>query len=74
MRRFIVICLGIISLLYLLNPTAGIFEFIPDNMPFVGNLDEGVATTLLLMCLGYFGLNPTKIFEKTPDREKNIES
>ena len=32
---------------YILNPTAGIIELIPDNLPFVGNLDEGVAFTLL---------------------------
>lgn len=32
---------------YILNPTAGIIELIPDNIPIVGNLDEGVAFTLL---------------------------
>jgi hypothetical protein len=32
---------------YILNPTAGVFEILPDNLPFVGNLDEGVATMLL---------------------------
>ncbi len=37
-----------IGLIYLLNPTAGILEFIPDNIPFIGNLDEGVAVMLIL--------------------------
>jgi len=32
---------------YILNPTAGVLEVIPDNLPFVGNLDEGVAFTML---------------------------
>lgn len=32
---------------YILNPTWGVIELIPDNLPFVGNLDEGVAFTLL---------------------------
>ena len=32
---------------YVLNPTAGIIELIPDNLPLVGNLDEGVAFTML---------------------------
>jgi len=36
-----------VGLAYILNPTAGFIEFIPDNLPFVGNLDEGVAFTLL---------------------------
>ncbi|HZU87070.1 MAG TPA: hypothetical protein VFF78_06280 [Anaerolineaceae bacterium] len=33
--------------IYLLNPTLGFFEFLPDNLPFIGNLDEGVATMLI---------------------------
>jgi uncharacterized membrane protein YkvA (DUF1232 family) len=39
--------LGLIGLLYILNPTAGVFELIPDNLPFIGNLDEGVAAVLM---------------------------
>jgi len=38
---------GIFGLLYLLNPTAGVFEFIPDNLPVIGNLDEGAAALLI---------------------------
>jgi hypothetical protein len=61
MKAFIkgtfVLALGAISTLYLINPTAGIFELIPDNMPLVGNLDEFAASALLLNCLAYFGLN-----------------
>ncbi|MFQ5577453.1 MAG: hypothetical protein ACE5G8_10760 [Anaerolineae bacterium] len=33
--------------IYLLNPAAGIIEFIPDNLPLLGNLDEGVASFLI---------------------------
>jgi hypothetical protein len=43
--------LGIICLIYLLNPTAGVIELIPDNLPFVGNLDEGLAGMGLLQAL-----------------------
>jgi hypothetical protein len=39
------------SLLYILNPGMGIFELLPDNLPFVGNLDEAAATGLLFACL-----------------------
>lgn len=53
----LVMAAGIISALYLFNPTAGIFELIPDNIPFLGNLDEFTAAALLLDCLAYFGLN-----------------
>jgi len=46
---------GLISLFYLINPTAGFFELIPDNLPFLGNLDEAAATAFLLAALRYFG-------------------
>jgi len=38
---------ALIGVVYILNPTAGLIELIPDNLPFVGNLDEGVAFMLL---------------------------
>lgn len=37
--------------LYLLNPTAGLIEFLPDNLPLVGNLDEFAATFLMFAAL-----------------------
>jgi hypothetical protein len=36
-----------LELVYILNPTAGVIEFIPDNLPIVGNLDEGVAFLMI---------------------------
>jgi uncharacterized membrane protein YkvA (DUF1232 family) len=39
------------SLVYLVNPTAGVLEFIPDNIPFLGNLDEAGATTMLIWAI-----------------------
>lgn len=45
---WLVYLMAAIGVIYLLNPTAGFFEFIPDNIPFVGNLDEGVAVMLIL--------------------------
>lgn len=41
----------IISAIYILNPTAGILELIPDNFPLIGNLDEAGATILILKSL-----------------------
>ncbi len=40
-----------VSIVYILNPTVGIVEFIPDNMPFFGNLDEAGATAILIWSL-----------------------
>jgi hypothetical protein len=38
---------AVVGVIYVLNPTMGIFEFIPDNLPLIGNLDEGVAFLLV---------------------------
>jgi len=45
--RWITFLLAVLGFVYILNPTAGLIEFIPDNLPFVGNLDEGVAMMLI---------------------------
>lgn len=57
MKKILVICVGIIAFVYIVNPGAGIFELIPDVIPFVGNLDEATATALLLSSLAYFGID-----------------
>jgi len=44
---WLIYLLSLVGLLYLLNPTAGLIEIIPDNFPLVGNLDEGVAAVLV---------------------------
>ncbi len=41
--------------IYVLNPTAGLIEFIPDNVPIFGNLDEAGATALVIYSLQYLG-------------------
>ncbi|HOU15233.1 MAG TPA: DUF1232 domain-containing protein [Anaerolineae bacterium] len=44
---WVVYLASLVGLAYILNPTAGLIELLPDNLPIVGNLDEGVAFTLL---------------------------
>ncbi len=46
--RWLVYLIGLIGGAYLLNPTMGILELIPDNLPIVGNLDEGAAVMMVL--------------------------
>ena len=53
---FLAFC-GLISLIYLLNPTFGMFELIPDNIPIIGNLDEAAATSIVLYTLRHFGFD-----------------
>lgn len=64
MKKYSVAMAGALAFIYLLNPTAGIFELIPDNIPFVGNLDEATATMVLLAALRYFGWDFTEMFTK----------
>jgi len=49
--------LGALSFVYLLNPTMGVFELLPDALPIVGNLDEATATAVLLAALAHFGFD-----------------
>lgn len=61
-----IIILGLLSVLYILNPGAGIFELIPDNIPLIGNLDEATAVMVLLACLRYFNIDVGNIFKRPP--------
>ena len=62
MKKYLVATIGFLAFIYLLNPTAGFFEFIPDNVPLVGNLDEGMASFLLLSSLAYFDIDIRDVF------------
>jgi len=73
MKKLGIFLLGIFCLLYILNPTAGIFEIIPDNLPVIGNLDEAAAVATLLMCLSYFGLDLPNIFRRDDDKDITIK-
>jgi hypothetical protein len=64
MKNVLVFLLGVAAVTYLLNPGAGFFEVLPDNLPFVGNLDEAAAAGVLVMCLKYFGIDLPRFFRK----------
>ncbi len=67
MKNFIVLLLGLISVIYLFNPGSGIFELIPDNLPFIGNLDDAAALALLVMCLQHFDIHLPDLFGRKKD-------
>ena len=73
MKKPAVFCLGLLATIYILNPTAGFFEIIPDNIPLIGNLDEAAAVALLLMCLKYFGIDLPNIFRRGEAEDKAID-
>jgi uncharacterized membrane protein YkvA (DUF1232 family) len=69
MKNLFVGLAGVLALLYLLNPTLGVFEFIPDNIPLVGNLDEATASMVLLAVLRYFGWDMTSLAVRRPEQD-----
>ena len=64
LKGILIILGGIIGLIYIINPGAGIIEIIPDAVPIIGNLDEAGATLLILGALRYIGVDLTKLFRK----------
>lgn len=64
--------LGAFSAVYLFNPTAGFFEFIPDNIPVIGNLDEAAAAGILISCLAYFGMDVGGIFGRKKKENSDV--
>ena len=52
------VVIAILCAIYIINPTAGFLEFIPDNLPIIGNLDEATATAGLLYALSNLKLIP----------------
>jgi len=73
MKSLLVLLAAIFSIIYLINPGAGFIEFLPDNLPIVGNLDEATATAILLACARYFGLDLAHFFgRKGEDKDKSV--
>ena len=56
--KWMVYLFSLLGFIYLLNPTAGILEFIPDNLPWVGNVDEGAAA--LALWYGFLEIRKTR--------------
>ena len=67
MKKLGALFLALLSIIYLLNPTAGVFELLPDNIPFIGNVDEGLAAYILYSCIEYLRGRQIGLF-----RDRNI--
>lgn len=68
MKKLTAIIGIIISTIYLLNFTVGIWE-LPDNLPIIGNLDEFAAATLLIASLKYFDIDLTSFLTSKKKQE-----
>lgn len=74
MKRLGMALLGIIGLTYLLFPSLGIFELLPDSIPFIGNIDEAGALFMIMASLSYFGIKLPGGFRiiKEDKKSKNV--
>ena len=63
-KMIVVLCIGIVSFMTVFEIGQGYIEFIPDGLPWVGNLDEAAAGALFLKCLQYFAIDLTTLFDK----------
>ena len=68
LKKIAVGIVALISFVYLLNFTMGIFE-LPDNLPIIGNMDEAAATAFFISALRYFGLDLSNLFGKDDDEK-----
>ncbi|MEM9954784.1 MAG: hypothetical protein AAF846_24475 [Chloroflexota bacterium] len=56
-KELIIIVISAVALVYLFLPSV-----LPDFVPFIGWLDEGIATTILLSSLKHYGFDLTGLF------------
>ena len=56
LKTILVLLMMALSGFYLLDTFAGI-DFIPDNIPFFGNLDDATAAAIFFGGMRYFGLD-----------------
>lgn len=64
LKHGFVLIIGAIAVIYLINPTAGFIEFIPDNLPLIGNLDEAGAVIILTNVLAFYGLDVNRLLRR----------
>lgn len=72
LKNLVVLAVGFLAALYLIYPSFGWLEFIPDAMPLIGSMDEATATLLLVSAFRYFGLDLAQLF-KRDDTPETIE-
>lgn len=68
-RELFIFGLGAAAVIYLFLPSA-----LPDLVPLIGWLDEGLATTILLSVLKHYGLDFTGLFGDSDAKGKDISA
>ena len=67
-KEMMIIGLAAVALIYLIYPSLGVFELIPDAIPVIGSLDEASATLILISTLRYYGFDVSRLYGKRNPR------
>ena len=68
-----VLVLGVLGVVYVLNPGAGFLELIPDNLPVIGNLDEATAVVFIIAALRYYNIDLSNIFSRIDQLKAKVK-
>jgi hypothetical protein len=67
LKEMMIIGLAGVATIYLIYPSLGVFELIPDAIPILGSLDEASATIILINTFRYYGFDLTRMYgRRTP--------
>lgn len=73
--KWLVWAASFVGFIYILNPGMGVFEFIPDNIPGIGNLDEGLAFLMVYYgIMELFAPNIRRQFQNEGDEEDVVDA
>jgi hypothetical protein len=67
-KEMVILGLGAVAAIYLVYPSLGVFELIPDAIPVLGSLDEASATVILLNTLRYYGIDLARLYGKREEQ------
>lgn len=70
LKEMFVLALAAVAAIYLIYPSLGVFELIPDAIPLIGSLDEASATLILVNTFRYYGLDLSRLYGKRGDQPR----
>jgi hypothetical protein len=69
-KEMFILGLAAVALIYLIYPSLGVFELIPDAIPLIGSLDEATATLIILNTLRYYGVDLSRLYGRQKEQAR----
>jgi hypothetical protein len=67
-KEMFILGLAAVAVIYLMYPSLGVFELIPDAIPLIGSLDEATATLIILNTLRYYGVDLSRLYGRQKEQ------